>query len=77
MRDLIFTMRHDEVADDGLLGHASSFGPLFMSPREVYVGESRKLILGIDVGTTFSGVSFTILDPGVVPVIHGVNRYLI
>jgi hypothetical protein len=46
---------------------------LYMKP---YAGLSRKLILGIDVGTTFSGVSYSILDPGVVPTIHGVNRWV-
>ena len=46
------------------------------SSRGPYPGTSRKLVVGIDMGTTFSGVSYSILDPGVVPVIHGVNRYL-
>jgi archaellum component FlaC len=39
-----------------------------------YDGPRRRLILGIDVGTTFSGVSYSILDPGVVPIVQGVNR---
>jgi hypothetical protein len=39
-----------------------------------YEGPRRRLILGIDVGTTFSGVSYSILIPGVVPIIQGVNR---
>ncbi|KZT05488.1 uncharacterized protein LAESUDRAFT_727132 [Laetiporus sulphureus 93-53] len=35
----------------------------------------RKLVLGIDVGTTYSGVSFCILDTGGTPEIHSVMRY--
>ena len=44
-----------------------------MSARPPYSGQ-RKLVVGIDVGTTFGGVSYSILDPGIVPVIQGVNR---
>ncbi|KAG2043917.1 hypothetical protein BDR03DRAFT_1047251 [Suillus americanus] len=43
--------------------------------REPYKGPTRKLVLAFDVGTTFSGVSYCILDPGEVPVIRGVARY--
>ncbi|KAG9312272.1 hypothetical protein JVU11DRAFT_7575 [Chiua virens] len=46
-----------------------------MSPREPYGGRSRKLVLAFDVGTTYSGVSYCILDPGEVPKILGVSRY--
>ncbi|KAF8907421.1 hypothetical protein CPB85DRAFT_840353 [Mucidula mucida] len=46
-----------------------------MSARKPYTGAFRKLILAFDVGTTYSGVSFSILDPGLVPVIQGVTRY--
>jgi molecular chaperone DnaK (HSP70) len=45
-----------------------------MSSRKPYAGSERKLILGIDIGTTFSGASFTVADPGVIPVVQGVNR---
>lgn len=38
-----------------------------MPPREPYDGTSRKLVLALDVGTTYSGVSYCILDPGEVP----------
>ncbi|KAM6495193.1 hypothetical protein JOM56_009816 [Amanita muscaria] len=43
-----------------------------MSP---YSGPHRKLVIAIDVGTRFSGVSYSILDPGFVPEIHGVTRF--
>ncbi|KZT03735.1 uncharacterized protein LAESUDRAFT_659042 [Laetiporus sulphureus 93-53] len=42
-----------------------------------YGGIKRKLVLGIDVGTTYSGVSFCILDPGEIPQIRSVIRYAI
>ncbi|KAF8885939.1 hypothetical protein BD779DRAFT_1471330 [Infundibulicybe gibba] len=47
-----------------------------------YLGTQRKLILAFDVGTTYSGISYrlptvlsSILDPGEIPEIKGVNRY--
>jgi hypothetical protein len=43
-------------------------------PRQPYSGAYRKLVLAFDVGTTFSGISYSILDPGLVPEIKGVNR---
>ncbi|KAL1725512.1 hypothetical protein EV714DRAFT_221156 [Schizophyllum commune] len=46
-----------------------------MNARKPYAGKSRKLIIAIDVGTTFSGVSYSILDPGQVPQVCGVNRF--
>ncbi len=45
-----------------------------MPPSQVYRGFVRKLVVGIDVGTTFSGVSYAILDPGEVPSIHSITR---
>lgn len=38
-------------------------------------GSTRALVIALDVGTTFSGVSYAILEPGEVPKIHGVTRY--
>ncbi|KAG2104014.1 uncharacterized protein F5147DRAFT_615286 [Suillus discolor] len=46
-----------------------------MLSREPYKGPTRKLVLAFDVGTTFSGVSYCILDPGEVSIIRGVARY--
>ncbi|KAK1222716.1 hypothetical protein PQX77_014421 [Marasmius sp. AFHP31] len=43
--------------------------------REPYSGQRRKLVLAFDVGTTFSGTSYSILDPGVIPEIRPVTRY--
>ncbi len=47
-----------------------------MAPVKPYGGPTRKLVLGIDVGTTYSGISYAILDPGEVPKIQGVTRYV-
>jgi hypothetical protein len=42
--------------------------------RKPYEGLTRKLVLAFDVGTTFGGVSYCILDPGEVPMIRGVSK---
>ncbi|KDR69812.1 hypothetical protein GALMADRAFT_910351 [Galerina marginata CBS 339.88] len=43
--------------------------------RPAYGGLRRKLVIAIDVGTTFSGVCYSILDPGEIPEIRAVLRY--
>ncbi|KAK0209577.1 hypothetical protein IW262DRAFT_514195 [Armillaria fumosa] len=43
--------------------------------RKPCSGRRRKLVLSFDLGTTFSGISYSILDPGVVPEINGVTRF--
>ncbi|KAJ3513955.1 hypothetical protein NMY22_g14893 [Coprinellus aureogranulatus] len=43
--------------------------------RKKYRGQSRRLLLAFDIGTTFSGISYSILDPGKVPQILPVTRY--
>ncbi|KAH6917102.1 hypothetical protein BKA70DRAFT_1367619 [Coprinopsis sp. MPI-PUGE-AT-0042] len=43
--------------------------------RKPYPGSRRKLVLAFDVGTTYSGISYSILDPGHVPEIKGVTRF--
>ncbi|KAJ2912890.1 hypothetical protein MD484_g7534, partial [Candolleomyces efflorescens] len=45
------------------------------SNRLPYNGTRRKLVLAFDVGTTYSGISYSILDPGQVPEIRGVTRF--
>ncbi|KAF8814878.1 hypothetical protein BYT27DRAFT_7081226 [Phlegmacium glaucopus] len=40
-----------------------------------YSGLRRKLVLAFDVGTTFSGISYSILDPNQVPEIRGVTKF--
>ncbi|KAF9262566.1 hypothetical protein L218DRAFT_390595 [Marasmius fiardii PR-910] len=48
-----------------------------MSPlcRLPFPGSSRKLILAFDLGTTFSGISYSVLEPGMVPDVRAVTRY--
>ena len=41
--------------------------------RKPYGGSTRSLVLASDLGTTFSGVSYAILELGKVPKIHGVT----
>ena len=45
-----------------------------MIPRKPFQGRAKKLILAFDVGTTYSGVSYSILDPGEIPEIREVTR---
>ncbi|KAJ3530024.1 hypothetical protein NMY22_g8745 [Coprinellus aureogranulatus] len=45
------------------------------SSRAPYPGSRRKLVLAFDVGTTYSGISYSILDPGQVPEIKPVTRF--
>ncbi|KAI0086059.1 hypothetical protein BDY19DRAFT_895433 [Irpex rosettiformis] len=46
-----------------------------MPSLKPYGGAVRKLVLAFDVGTTFSGVSYAILDPGETPKIQTITRY--
>ena len=42
--------------------------------RARYSGLSRKLIVALDIGTTYSGAAYALLDPGEVPQIQSVTR---
>ena len=42
--------------------------------RAWYSGPSRKLVIALDIGTTFSGAAYALLDPGEVPQIQSVTR---
>ncbi|KAI0783012.1 hypothetical protein C8Q75DRAFT_836726 [Abortiporus biennis] len=44
-----------------------------MAPLNPFTGTLRKLVIAFDVGTTFSGIAYTILDPGEVPKIQAVT----
>ncbi|KAL1941029.1 hypothetical protein VTO73DRAFT_7665 [Trametes versicolor] len=46
-----------------------------MTSLPPYHGPVRKLVVAMDVGTTYSGVAFAVLDPGEVPKISGVTRF--
>ena len=45
-------------------------------PRARYSGPSRKLVVALDIGTTFSGAAYSLLDPGEIPQIQSVTRQL-
>ena len=42
--------------------------------RAPYDGSSRKFIIALDIGTTFSGAAYAFLDPGEVPQIIPVTK---
>ncbi|KAK0434116.1 hypothetical protein EV421DRAFT_1909621 [Armillaria borealis] len=46
-----------------------------MAGREIYNGSRRKLAIAFDLGTTFSRISYSVLDPGNTPEIKGVTRF--
>jgi hypothetical protein len=43
--------------------------------RKPYRGTTRGLVIALDVGTTFSCVSYAFIEPGDVPKIRGVTRF--
>lgn len=47
-----------------------------ISQRKPYTGIRPKLVVAFDVGTTFSGVSYALLEPGRPPEIQGVSRWV-
>ncbi|KAG7091390.1 hypothetical protein E1B28_010428 [Marasmius oreades] len=46
-----------------------------MSSRKNYQGLFRKTVIAFDVGTTYSGASYAVLDPGSPPIIEGVTKF--
>ena len=48
--------------------------PIMNALRAPYSGPSRKLVIALDIGTTFSGAAYAFLDPGEVPEIRPVTR---
>ena len=45
--------------------------------RAPYSGPSRKLIVALDIGTTFSGAAYALLDPGEIPQVQSVTRHVL
>ncbi|OCB85346.1 hypothetical protein A7U60_g7653 [Sanghuangporus baumii] len=43
--------------------------------KKEYSGPKTSVVIGIDVGTTFSGVSYSVLHPGAKPLIYAVNKF--
>ena len=48
--------------------------PIMDITRVPYPGSTRKFILALDIGTTFSGAAYAFLDPGQVPEIRSVTK---
>ncbi|KAF7362769.1 hypothetical protein MVEN_00626600 [Mycena venus] len=46
-----------------------------MLQRKPFSGSARKLVLGIDIGTTYAGMSYCLLEPNKVPEISPVTRF--
>ena len=44
--------------------------------RALYSGPSRKLVIALDIGTTFSGAAYGFLDPGEIPIIRSVTKHV-
>ena len=51
--------------------------PIMNTARARYSGPSRKLVVALDIGTTFSGAAYALLDPGEVPEIQSVTRQVL
>ncbi|KAJ8094286.1 hypothetical protein PM082_006826 [Marasmius tenuissimus] len=48
---------------------------MMSTTRKAYQGLFRKMVIAFDVGTTYSGASYAVLDPGLPPVIEGVSKF--
>ncbi|KAF8655074.1 hypothetical protein AX16_003239 [Volvariella volvacea WC 439] len=46
-----------------------------MTTQRPYTGSTKKLVVAFDVGTTYSGVSYSLLEPKAVPPIRGITRF--
>ncbi len=55
---------------------AITFEQLEMSQKP-YEGSSRRLVLAFDCGTTFSGISYCLLNPGEIPKICNITRFVL
>ena len=51
-----------------------SYSAIIMTESKPYKGNNKKLVLSLDIGTTFSGMSYVLLDPGQAPKIEPVKR---
>ncbi|EPT00712.1 hypothetical protein FOMPIDRAFT_1060246 [Fomitopsis schrenkii] len=46
-----------------------------MTTPQPYKGSGRKLVIAIDIGTTYSGAAYCVLDPGEIPKVLSVIRF--
>jgi len=54
--------------------HCLSLTSIMGTARAHYSDLSRKLVVALDIGTTYSGAAYAVLDPGQVPQIQSVTR---
>jgi len=54
-----------------------SLTPTMNIVRAPYSGPSRKLVVALDIGTTFSGAAYALLEPGQVPETQFVTRRVV
>jgi hypothetical protein len=45
--------------------------------RGPYTGQTKKLLVSVDIGTTFTAVSFSLLLPGDVPIFTDVSARIL
>ena len=45
-----------------------------MTTPQPYTGSARKIVIAIDLGTTYSGAAYCVLDPGEIPKVLSVTR---
>ena len=53
-----------------------ALAPIMDTTRAHYSGPSRRLVVALDIGTTFSGAAYALLDPGEIPIIRSVTKWV-
>ena len=51
-----------------------ALAPIMNTTDAIYYGPSQKLVVALDIGTTFSGAAYGFLDPGEIPIIRSVTK---
>ena len=71
-----YITQHARLSDSVSLSHPSIPSPMAQpgAVRKPYTGQKKAIAIALDVGTTFSGVSYALLDPGQIPKIYEVTR---
>ena len=60
--------------DGGQCPPHTTTAPMDAFEQQPYNGTSTKLCLAFDIGTSFSSISYCVLNPGQIPTIRNVNR---
>ena len=51
-----------------------ALAPIMHTTDAIYYGPSQKLVVALDIGTTFSGAAYGFLDPRKTPIIRSVTK---